>query len=88
MVSSLESGALLPTASEAIGFEEPIAPCDETLLAVLVLQGLRPRMDLLLKIGVDPKIGEVLTQCWEEEPTKRPTMDQVLEQLATLIKAT
>ena len=46
----------------------------------IILGKLRPT----IPEGVDPKLKEILTSCWNNKPENRPTFKELLDQLQSL----
>jgi hypothetical protein len=56
-------------------------------LKPLLQRGERPSLpadDLSRRRGLNPEIEDVIRDCWTQEPTKRPSADQVVERLQIL----
>src|ERR1700683_4423239 len=68
-----------------VPFYEKKGPDSVVLLSVL--QGrrpVRPSHDLSTSRGLGDEVWNIVVTCWAQDPTKRPTAEQVVERLQVL----
>ena len=65
---------------EIMTCSEPIQKCNLiTLIKKICIEGYRPD----ISIEVPPSYRDLIERCWSQEPSERPTFDEIVEELKT-----
>jgi hypothetical protein len=65
----------------------PFEGVDIYKITLLLKRGKRPSLpadDLSERRGLSPEMGDLIRDCWTQDPTKRPSADEVVERLQVL----